>query len=264
MWFFPQFIAFVCLVIGHMTAVAQTPERAGAQPVEPEITVAATSGSAEQYAEAFDLAWETMHHKILYATLNEAFKDSIGTGATGLTMSQMLYLLQATTDNWDDIRDYMAKVPSDADAKDPQYDQIRAKFRAMLDVYLKDEQFMHRMARHNNPTQPLLLEGERGGQAFTSMKMYVNHPSLVDPNDPSKGEIPADNLRQLVVDFIKGAETEIWYNVFDFDLKVVADALVDAHKNGREVHGGIDKSVVEERPEVQAMVDILNKNGDEK
>lgn len=68
---------------------------------------------------------------------------------------------------------------------------------------------------------------------------------------------PADDVEQAVVDFIKKAKHQIRFNVFDFDLHSVADALIEAHRNGLDVMGGIDKGVIGARPEVKAIYDKL-------
>ncbi|MES2966115.1 MAG: hypothetical protein V4760_19705, partial [Bdellovibrionota bacterium] len=106
-------------------------------------------------------------------------------------------------------------------------------------------------------SRPLRLENVNGGSGYQSMTMYVNHPRLAEPGNPNSKIIAAQDLRKLVIDFVKGAKKEIMFNVFDFDLQPIADAMIAQNALGVKIHGGVDLAVYNTRPEVKAVVDTM-------
>nr|MBA2404665.1 hypothetical protein [Bdellovibrionales bacterium] len=105
-------------------------------------------------------------------------------------------------------------------------------------------------------TKHTRLVPPEGTWGYEDVKVHVSHPYYLD------GKLmPKDNMVAAWITFIKKAKKEIIVNVFDFDLEVVANVLVDKAKSGVKVHVGIDKGVVETRPEVKKVSDILIAGG---
>ena len=100
----------------------------------------------------------------------------------------------------------------------------------------------------------MTLELPGGKPGYRSAEVFANHQRVVDGKT-----VPAGDLKKVLLDFIAGAESELMFNVFDFDLMDVADAMIARAKDGVIITGGIDKNVIAERPEVKAVFDKLNK-----
>lgn len=95
-----------------------------------------------------------------------------------------------------------------------------------------------------------------GKWGYEDVKVYVSHPYYLS------GKLkPKDNMVAAWIAFIKKAKKEIILNVFDFDIEEVANVLVEKAKKGIKVQVGVDKGVVDARPEVKKVVDILTAGG---
>ncbi len=108
----------------------------------------------------------------------------------------------------------------------------------------------------NDPTKHTRLIPPPGKPGYEDLKVYVSHPYYLN------GQLkPKDDLIQVWSDFIRKAKKEIVLNVFDFDIESVANLLVGKAKSGVKVYVGVDKGVVDARPEVKKVVDILSSGG---
>ncbi len=96
-----------------------------------------------------------------------------------------------------------------------------------------------------------------GQPGYSDLKIFVNHPYYADDK-----LVPASNMIEIWRKFIMSAKKEIILNVFDFDLDVIAEALIEKSKSGVTVKIGVDqKNVVSLRPEVAALVEHMKENG---
>jgi hypothetical protein len=119
------------------------------------------------------------------------------------------------------------------------------------------ETFSKNVVKNEDPSKHTRLIPPPGMDGYSEMKLFVNHPYYINNK-----LIPAHNLIEEWKKFILSAEKEIILNVFDFDLQEVAEVLIQQAKKGLDVQVGIDKkSVIDLRPEVKEVHDLLLENG---
>ncbi len=95
-----------------------------------------------------------------------------------------------------------------------------------------------------------------GTSGYQDLKFYVNHPYYYN-----RRLVPPSDLSKVWKDFLKSAQKEIVFNIYDFDLQDVADVLIARAKAGVQVRLGIDDKVIGDRPEVKAVYDRLLAGG---
>ena len=109
---------------------------------------------------------------------------------------------------------------------------------------------------HTDLTKHTRLVPPAGKPGYSDVKVYVNHPYFIDGRP-----VPKDNMLAAWTQFLKSARKEIILNVFDFDLVSVAEVLVQKARSGVKVQVGIDKGVIDTRPEVKKVYDLLKAGG---
>lgn len=218
-----------------------------------QILVAPALADSYDYARIFDVAFKTMTQKDLYKALNE----SIVQQKNPLTQSQLVFLLKKNPEYIAILEDTTAKLAKTQSESPEAYAAYLKEVKTQLKTVVQTPRFAEQLAKYESPSQPLTMDLPGGSPGFRGMRLFINHPHLKTINGKTR-TLPGDDLRKVVVDFITGAEQEIWYNVFDFDLKVIADALKNQHtKKGVKVTGGIDAGTINTRPEVKAIFDDL-------
>lgn len=247
------------LAAGSLNAqvLALPAPQAQSAPVQPQELAAwdATASvkmTGAQLEKTFDLAFRIMRNKEIYKAFNDAFASNvvkINARGNGLSLSQIVFVLAEVPALAKQLESVLAQ-PTLAPMNTLQVGQLLAPLTA-------DPKIKSQIAAQNDPSRPLRLEGVKGGSGYETMVMYVGHPRLAQPGHPKSKVIPAQNLRKVVIDFIKGAKKEVMFNVFDFDLQPIADALIAQNALGVRVHGGVDKAVYNTRTEVKAVVDSL-------
>jgi len=169
-----------------------------------------------------------------------------------LSESQLMLLLALNPDLWPSIEGYLADVEA-ADKKGGDSEEVSKKWITRFDKILEDEKISEKFKTLNDPTRSMRLEWPDGKPGYTEARLYADHPRLVD------GKLaPPEDLKKVLIDFIGGAKSELMFNVFDFDLMDVADAMIAAADRGVKVTGGIYKKNIETRPEVKAVFDKLS------
>lgn len=210
--------------------------------------------SSYDYPRIFDLTYRVMKQKDLYKALN----DSLPQQKNSITQSQLVYVLQNNPEYMDLLETALQNL-SISSSSEAEYKKYLTHLKGELKNIIQTPRFIEELTSFADPSQSMTLSLPGGQPGYRAMKLYVNHPHLEDPDDLNSRVLPGDDLRQLVVDFIKGSEQEIWYNVFDFDLQVIAEALREQHlKRGVKVTGGIDAGTIKMRPEVQAIFNDLS------
>ncbi len=111
-------------------------------------------------------------------------------------------------------------------------------------------------ATSSDSTKHLRLIPPAGTWGYTNLKFFANHPYF-----RGKQTIPASNLVEVWRLFIAGAKKQIILNVFDFDLKIIADELIKKAQLGVKVYVGVDKNTIMMRPEVKAVYESLLAGG---
>ncbi|MCR4296435.1 MAG: hypothetical protein NUW21_12935, partial [Elusimicrobia bacterium] len=222
---------------------------------------------SRDYARMFALAREAMKRPDTRRFLREVFKEELALteeqrkefalpdGVKDLSESQFMLLLQHNPALWPEVEAFL-KAAKREDKKDPDQEDTefenatRAKFRELL----ADKRVAEVFRKFNDPLTPMTLELPGGRPGYRNAEVHANHQRVVGGKT-----VPAGDLKKVLLDFIAGAEKELMFNVFDFDLMDVADALIARAKDGVVITGGIDKNVIAERPDVKAVFDKLNK-----
>lgn len=171
-----------------------------------------------------------------------------------LSESQFMLLLQHNPDAWPVIEDYLKDMEKDDRKKKPD-SELAKEWRARFRELLSDEKLLEVFRKFNDPLTPMRLDSANGGPGYRNAKVYANHQAIA-----GKETLPPSNLKAVLIDFIKGAEKELMFNVFDFDLLEVASAMIERADAGVEITGGIDASTIEGRPEVKKIFNLLNKH----
>ena len=183
-------------------------------------------------------------------TVNSAFnlppKKSI-------SETQLLMLFDQNPDLLDDVEMYIKQVPKDAELDTKKMEIIRKKWHDKFTKIIADEELRKKFRKQNQPLEPYIVSNQSG---YSQAKTYVNHKRIVD-----KAIIQPDNLKKVWIEQIRSAKKEIAICVFDFDLEDIALELIEAHKRGIKIKIGIDASVIEARPEVKKVFDMLTSKG---
>lgn len=177
------------------------------------------------------------------------------------SLSQIVLLLKHNPDSWGTIEEYLQDVEPfgeiDAvDEKDERYRALKKKWTANFKAMLKKEEVLNTFRKLNDPLEPMELEAPDDRPGYRNAELYASH-AIFDENGK---EVPASNLKQVLIDFIAGAKTNIKFNVFEYDLEDLNEAFLAAADRGVKISGGIDKNVVldEKHAEVKALFDALN------
>jgi len=217
------------------------------------------------YATMFQFSRQLLTREPVRKFLREEFADMLTISAEDqkkfgypdkikdMSESQLILLLQNNPDVWPDIADYLKKVP-DIKEQDAAQVAIRKKFITEFKKLLADKDIAEKFKKYNDPTEPVTLSAGNGSVGYSNPHMYVDHAREYE--DGTKK--PADDLRQVWIDFFTGAEKESAHNVFESDMKVVANAIVEAsEKKGiKYLMGGHRKSFLT-NPDIQAWVAVL-------
>ncbi len=215
------------------------------------------------YERIFYLTRQCLNRDDLRAYANEKFKDELEAVALKLedshfdlpkeakrklSTTQFMNVLQENSVLMDLIEDYLNQVPM-------ENLEVSDSWKATFDSVIESEKIEEKFEKLANPFSSFELTTKNGQPGYRNIKLYANHPREVDGK-----LIPSDNLEQVLIDFIKGAKKEFAGNTYDFDLTSLADEYISAQDKGVYVLLGVDAGVVEHRPEVKAVYDLLKKN----
>ncbi len=174
------------------------------------------------------------------------------------SLSQIVLLLKHNPDSWEIIEEYLSDVEpfgeiDSIDEKDEQYIALKKKWTAVFKALLKDEEVLETFRKLNDPLEPMLLNEKTG---YRNAELFASHSIF----DESGKEVPPSNLKQVLIDFIAGAKTNLKFNVFEYNLEELNEAFLAAADRGVIISGGIDKNVVldEKHPHVKELFDALN------
>ena len=251
--------------IDHAVAVLpQFQERAAPDTGEPDTIVDKPIRlKSYEYGRMFELSRRLLTRPAVQNFLKKAFKDELAISEElqkrydlpahikEVSESQMLLLLALNPPHWTLIEQYLGEV---AKAKTgSQHAALHLKWIEKFGQIVKDDELSSKFKKLNDATRPMRLEWPDGAPGYTNQKIYFSHERLLEGGQLA----PPDDLKKAVIDFIAGAKKELMFNVFDFDLMDVADAMIAAADRGVQITGGIDKRNIEGRPEVKAVFDKL-------
>lgn len=207
----------------------------------------------QEMEELFQRTEQVMLNKLVLDFLNKTFPTALKVPAaiqstygleeksSSLSTTQVLYILHHTRIHWALMDMYFARVTKE-NLETGEIKSFRKELRKKIRDIVKQNGLDETINQLNNPTQPVQFKVAGQVSTFDNLTTFVNHPSLNDPMDPHSTHIPADDLKQVVLDFIAGAKKSIMYNVFEFNLLDIAKALAQKNKEGVSVHGGIDEA----------------------
>lgn len=219
---------------------------------------------SSDFASMFALARETMKNRDARAFLREAFKEELTMTeeqqkeyglperVKDMSESQFMLLLQHNEHAWPLLQDYL-KAYTKAEKKDALEGDFDKEWKAKFKELLADPKIGEVFKKLNDPLTPMRLDTEDGKPGYANAEVYANHQRIENGK-----KLPAQDLKQVVIDFVAGAEKEVMFNFFDFDLMDAAEAMIAAAKRGVVITGGIDAHTIETRPEVKAVYEALN------
>lgn len=171
------------------------------------------------------------------------------------TESHFLYLLIANPGIEKNIREYLKDPDSlvdvseidDVDTKSRLRDKIAAWRKSYRDL-LSSESIRSQFQSLQDPFTPLVIASDDGQPGYEFPRFY----STTDAMSLGKPDV-----KTAWLNFIRSAKKELVVNVYDFDLEDVRDALIAKKRAGVSILLGIDKGVIEERPQVRAIYQSL-------
>lgn len=139
------------------------------------------------------------------------------------------------------------------DAKDKAgfeaFNKDRLALRKQVREFIDKSDIREGLLKYADPLSPYELLGDDAKPAIRSSRMYFNFPHYA--GDDLAALAPADDLKQVALEFVRGTKKQGAINVFDFDLTDVADEIIKSAKDGRAWTIGIDEGVLKARPEVR-------------
>lgn len=252
--------------LGASQAVSKVLGEVGFQAAAPrdELPAASAGKVSYDYGTMFDLARRMLTRPEVRAFLREAFKEELTLSEAqqkeyglperikDVSESQFMLLLQHNPQAWPVLERYLKDMVKD-DKKAKGDAVLHKEWRARMRELVADKRVAEVFSKFNDSLTPMSLETKAGAPGYSNAVVFANHQTMAGGKTT-----PAADLKKILIDFIGGAEKELMFNVFDFDLMDVADALIARAKAGVTIMGGIDKNVIAQRPGVKAVFDKLN------
>ncbi len=224
----------------------------------------------DEKSDAFDLekvfsyATQIQTNKTIYTYLNARFAATLivpeerralynwPAQSKGLSESQIVAILEKSPMLLSMLEGYFSATAGES----PDIATVEA-IKTELNKLVADQMLMAKLKALADPTIAYPLRTYKGKPTITSVEVFVNHPTLSTENGRTLVQ-PASNLKQVVIDFLRGSKTEVWANFFDFDLMDVAEEFHQRARNNVDVHIGIDKGNIETLERVKAVESYLN------
>ncbi|MBL7663485.1 MAG: hypothetical protein JNM93_00015 [Bacteriovoracaceae bacterium] len=172
-----------------------------------------------------------------------------------ISETQFLAIIERHPELYEFIDEYLKKVPEsieDETARDIKiHEAWQAKFNKMADI----EELKTNLLKYANPLEPYVFKVPKGKPGFEVVEISANHAFQHEGK-----MIEAVAIDEKLATRIRKCK-QYAFNVFDFDNMIIADAIIEAHENGAKIMGGIDKNVIDSRPEVKAVYDKVTKAG---
>lgn len=107
-----------------------------------------------------------------------------------------------------------------------------------------------------DPTKHVRLVPPAGKSGYEDLHVFVSHPYRI-----GEKRMPADNLAQVWIDFIRQAKKELVMNVFEFDFDDIADELIKAHGRKVAIRVGLDARVLKGNARDRELADRMKAAG---
>jgi phosphatidylserine/phosphatidylglycerophosphate/cardiolipin synthase-like enzyme len=218
------------------------------------------------YGRMFDLTRDLLTRAPVQAFVKKAFKDQLAISeemqeryglpaqVKEMSESQLMLLLALNPQHWPLIEQYLQEVEKAKTGS--QHAALHRKWTAKFAEIIKEKDVAAKFQKLNDATRPMRLEWPDGKPGYANARIHFSHERLT----PDGQMLPPGDLKKALIDFIGAADKELMFNVFDFDLMDVADAMIAAADKGVKITGGIDKRNIDGRPDVKAVFDKLSRH----
>ncbi len=203
--------------------------------------------AGEAFSELMTLAYQAQKDATLYKTLNADLSDALVVPESlrrfyqlpdkskGLSTTQLVFILQKIPDLKLIVQNYLNNPTA-------------ASLQKLVDkskIVLQDSATKATIQRLADPSQPVAVFPQAGGPGYKVVGTFLNHPAFKTPGDPHSEVIPGTDLVQKWVDFIDGADQELFINSYEFSDLKIAKAVGRAFERGVVITLGVDKNTLE-------------------
>jgi hypothetical protein len=238
----------------------------------------------QKLGEALNLVRElferkTDRGKIIYKYLNNHLEEELQINRelrekfsdpekARFTESQLLYIMLMAESYWEKIRKFIEEIPRNFEDKEPEKIEVikekLSEFKMMFEAILNSGDIRAKFFGLVDPTKPLYLVDAEGKQGYEILRMAANHERLNE-----KGELttPKDLLREAIR-FVEETQKELFLNSYEFDLRELADALIEKNNELKEtgskknpVTVGIDENYYQEDQKMKEVIDHMEREG---
>ncbi len=228
----------------------------------------ANSTQSFDYPKMFSYARDLLTRTPVQKFLKEVFKEELvldeklkqrmgylkNMVIKNMSEHQFVLLLSHFPKLWPLIDEYIKKVPEIREDNEKQK-LLRKEFRERFREAIDDKDVVEKFKKLNDPSMPMVLENPNG-EGYSNIEFFVSHES----RSKSGKTIPASDLLKVWNDFIAGAEKEVMFNVFDFDIQSIADQVIELANKGVKVTIGVDGEEAKTIEGVKAVYEKLSKN----
>lgn len=199
----------------------------------------------------FEVAYKIVFTPKLYDYLNEIFKDNLEISealqkkfdwpkkTNKLSEPQIIFLLKNLPDK-DEVlrlfnRYFKISEKSTQDESISNIDEIIEKLKVKFESILHKTETLKTLNELNDPSQSLTIQFQDGRKpGFNELSIHFNHDIYANGENDHDGLIPADDLKLEVKRAIKSAKTNIWINVYEWNLIELAQDVVDVFNTSLE------------------------------
>lgn len=231
-----------------------------------------------------DLALRVMINKKVYLYINENLvKAAVSQGLIKdqklfISQTKLIFMLTSLTSDLAIVENVLSEYKRIAtDNENPALDIAKAQkgvldnLKPLLDKITQNPRLMKKLISAESHEQPLTVfdvSTENGVKkikkmGYQTMNFYANHPRYENPDDANSKLVPADNHKQVMIDLVNEAlpGDRLYFNFYDFDIKELAQALIQAKDRGVQILGGVDGKVYQAKNSVRLLIDNLNQSG---
>lgn len=161
-----------------------------------------------------------------------------------LSVQQFLIILQSHPEKWDELRTILKQIPTNFDSENLEALELSKLAMKRMHEFIESEAVQKLFSKLNNPSVPFLLDPGPGKIGYRDLQFYANHSRRGLNGKHYRKHNLVKKLTRLLD---KKSVKQIVGNTYELDLPEITDVLIKAHKNGKEVYWGVDKSVHSEK-----------------
>lgn len=272
---------FCCLLFGQLLTIS-APVRAEIAHINlDEISSPSIAATPAELESNIDLALRVMINKKVYLYINEKMiKAAMSQGLIKdqkilLSQTKLIYMLTELSQDLGVLEKVLSEYKRFATEPEvTSIDQSKEQktllqsLDPLLEKIIIDPKVMRKLISKESHDQPLIvfdMSEENGVKkikrvGYERMDFFSNHPRYENPDDVNSKIIPADNHKQVMIDLVNQSQNgdKLYFNFYDFDIKELAEALIQAKSRGVQVLGGVDGKVYQAKESVRVIIDDLN------